>query len=233
MSRHVQLDPATHHDLRVDLAHAPGLGDDVMVAPTFPGEFRELQAHYPIVFHVDGARATPLALLGLRRGENLFLEATGWRTHHVPLALERGPFLIGSGAGGPSVHVDLDHPRLHTGAGEPLFLPHGGFAPHLLRMQTVLQRLNDGLTEVAPFAQALTAHALLEPFTLDVTLDDGQAHCLSGFHVVDELRLRGLSPEAIGTLHAAGHLEPVYMAIASTARFRDLIEHLRRRHAHA
>jgi len=230
MSRHVQLDPVAHHDLRVDTVRATGFGDDVMVAPTFPGEFRDLQAHYPIVFHLDGDRSTPVALLGLKHGQNLFLDASGWQAHYVPLAMERGPFLIGVDGSHRTIHVDLDHPRLCTGTGEPLFLPHGGFAPHLQRVQSVLQQLHDGIAQTQAFARSLLEHALLEPFTLDVRLEDGRSHRLSGFHMIDEPRLRDLGSDAIGALHAAGHLEPVYMMLASASRFRDLIDRMQKRH---
>lgn len=235
MRRHVQLDPVAHHGLHVDTRHGARFGDDVMVAPTFPAEFRELQAHYPIVFHADAAQVTPVALLGLRHGQNLFIDPTSdrWQAHYVPLAIARGPFLVGVDGVYRTLHVDLDHPRLQSGQGEALFLPHGGFAPHLLHMQTVLQRLYDGQAQAERFVQALRSHALLETFTLDVTLEDGRNHRLSGFQMIDEPRLHALPPAAIAELHTAGHLEPIYMAIASASRFRDLIERLERRHGDA
>lgn len=230
MTTHVQLDPVAHRDLRIDIRRDASLGDDVMVAPTFPDEFRDLQAHYPVVFRVEGDHVQPLALLGLQQGRNLFLDASGWDAHHVPLALQRQPFLIGGQGASATIHVDLDHPRARSGQGEPLFLAHGGIAPHLQRVQEILQRLRDGIALLPAFVSALQTHALLEPFTLDLRLDDGQPHRLSGFHVIDEARLRALDGPAIGALHAAGHLEPVYMAIASLSRLRDLIDRMNRRH---
>ena len=50
MPRTVQLKNVDHKHLRIDTRRAPGLGDDVICAPTFPSEFRNVQAHYPIVF---------------------------------------------------------------------------------------------------------------------------------------------------------------------------------------
>jgi hypothetical protein len=232
MTRHVQLDPITHRALRIDTRRAAALGDEVMLAPTFPGEFRELQAHYPIVFHVESARVQPVALLGLQQGRNLFLSDTGWDAHYVPLAIERQPFLVGVDGATRTLHVDLDHPRVQSSTGEPVFLPHGGTTDYLQRMQAVLATLHDGLSDLPAFAESLQTHALLEPFALDVRLDDGRQHRLAGFHSIDESRLRTLAPETVAALHAAGHLEPVYMAMASLSRLRDLIERMNRRHAH-
>ena len=42
-------------DLRVCAGHGARLGDAVMGALTFPGEFRSVQAHYPIVFRREPA----------------------------------------------------------------------------------------------------------------------------------------------------------------------------------
>lgn len=230
MTRHVQLDPVAHRHLRIDTRHLAALGDDVMVAATCPDEFRDLQAHYPVVFRVDGTKIQPLALLGLQQGCNLFLDAGGWAVPHVPLAMARRPFLIGVGEA-PTIHVDLDDPRVRVDgeAGEALFLPHGGSTPYLQHVQEVLQRLHAGLARLPAFCDALRAHGLLEPFALDVRLDDGQPHRLSGFHIIDEARLRALDTDAVTALHAAGHLEPLYMAIASLSRFRDLIDRMNRR----
>lgn len=233
MTNHAQLDPVAHRDLRIDTRHAPSLGDDVMTAPTVPDEFRDLQAHYPVVFRVDGTRVQPLALLGLQQGNNLFLDASGWDAHHVPLAIARQPFLIGADGGSATIHIDLDHPRAGSDAGDRLFLPHGGIAPHLQRVQDMLQRLQHGIAALPAFVAALQAYALLEPFTLDIRLDNGQPYRLTGFQIIDEARLRALDGAAIAALHAGGHLEPVYMAIASMSRFRDLIDRMNRRHVRA
>ncbi len=105
----------------------PGYGDDAIFAHTFPAEFRQLQAHYPIVFRrsPDGATFEAFALFGFETCENLFLGADGWQASYVPLAIERQPFLIGVGADGLSVHVDIDSPRLSKTEGEAVFMPHG------------------------------------------------------------------------------------------------------------
>ncbi|MBM3928969.1 MAG: SapC family protein, partial [Sphingomonadales bacterium] len=66
-------------------------------------------------------------------------------------------------------------------------------------------------------------HGLLEPFTIDITLDDGASHRLVGFHIIAEDRLRTLDATALGALHADGHLLPIFMAVASLAQLPALI----------
>lgn len=234
MSQAVLLNNIDHHDLRVITARGAPYGDDTMLAPTFFREFRELQAYYPIVFQKSGdGGLQPVALLGLRQNENLFLDGPHWDAHYLPTAIERLPFLIGIADDEPMIHVDLDHPRVvrGDGQGEPVFLEHGGITPFLERIASVLRLLHEGLQDNTDFIAALQRHELLEPFSLDIELNDGSQHRLSGFHTIHEQRLQQLDGAALLELSRAGYLEAAYMALASLSHLRDLIERMNRRHA--
>lgn len=235
MSRHVQLNNIDHRDLRVVTARGAAWGDDVMSALTFPGEFRDVQSRYPIVFQktADGA-LQPVALLGLEPGRNLFLDADGWAPGYVPMSIERQPFLIGrSASGDPTVHIDLAHPRVGHAQGEPLFRTHGGTSPYLEHVTGVLQALHAGMQQTPAFVDALVRHELLESFVIDIDLDDGRQHRLAGFYTVHEERLAQLDAPALSALHRDGHLQAIYMVVASLSHVRDLIERMRRMPARA
>ena len=234
MARHVQLNDNDHKHQRNDTRRSAALGDDVAFVPTFPAEFRNLQAHYPIVFRKDANGALhPIAVLGFQEGRNLFLDGDRWDASYLPLAIERQPFLIGKGDDDLTVHIDLDSPRVGSEAGIALFREQGGNTDYLDRVASVLLALHNGLEGVAAFVDALLALELLESFVLDVELDDGSANRLTGFYAINEDRLRALDAAALGGLHAAGHLEPVFMAVASVANFRGLIERMNRSRAGA
>ncbi|RWU13813.1 peptidase [Xanthomonas phaseoli pv. manihotis str. CIO151] len=226
------LNNLDHRDLRVISAHGAAYGDDVMSAATFPQEFRQVQAQYPIVFHRSGERSfQPLALLGLRLGENLFLDGAHWDAPYIPLAIERQPFLIGEQPDGPMVHVDLDSPRISRTEGEPLFREHGGTTEFLDRISQVLRTLHDGLAASTGFVERALRYDLLEPFVFQATLNNGLECRLAGLYVVHEERLRALNDAALLELHRHGDLEPLYMAVASIAQLRHLLERMNRRHA--
>lgn len=234
MSQHVLLNNIEHRTLRVRAGHGAALGDAVMRALTFPAEFRDVQAHYPIVFARDGeGRFIPLALFGLQEGENLFLDGERWDATYVPLSVRRQPFLVGVSGEERLLHVDLEHPRARDGGGEPLFHDHGGATEFLERVKSVLLALHDGVVATPAFIDTLLEHGLLESFVLDVKLDDGSHNRLAGFHTIDEARLQALSGDALERLARDGHLLPVYMVLASMSRFRDLIERTNRRRASA
>ncbi len=230
MPRTVLLNNVDHQDLRVSTRRSAVLGDDVMFAVTFPSEFRSLLAHYPIVFRKapEGTPFEPVALLGLREGQNLFLGPQGWDAGYVPLAIERLPFYIGTADDELVVHIDLDSPRVGTPDGEALFMPHGGHSAFLERMSSVLQGIHHGLQDTAGFVQALLRHDLLEPFVLEVARADGEPVRLAGWYTVHEDRLAALGGAALEQLSRAGHLQAAYMAVASLSQFRSLIDRLDR-----
>ncbi len=235
MPNHALLNNVEHKQLRIVTERGAAYGDAVMSALTFPAEFRELQAHYPIVFakNHDGTSFDPIALFGFQQGENLFLGSgpgigNGWDAPYIPLTVERQPFLIGRPADGAQegmmIHVDLDSPRVSTTEGEPLFLSYGGSSEYLERISRVLRSIHDGLETSKGFIEALLHLELLESFVLDIELNDGSQNRLAGFYTINEERLAKLGGEQLARLHEVGYLQAIYMAVASLSQFRALIE---------
>jgi hypothetical protein len=197
-----------------------------MLAITFPAEFRDLQAHYPIVFRkaADGVGFEPVVLFGFQDGENLFLDGEKWDASYVPLAIERQPFLIGVTSGEPMVHVDVASPRVSRTEGQEVFLTHGGNSEYLEQLNSVLGAIYQGLQATPAFINALLEHSLLESFVFDIELDDGSQNRLAGLYTINEEKLAALGAEALGRLHQNGYLQAIYMSLASLSRFRDLID---------
>jgi hypothetical protein len=225
------LNNIQHKDLRVITRRGAQWGDDIMSAPVTVDEFRKLQAHYPIVFQPDGKGGfAPAALFGLQEGENLFLNEQGWDADYLPLSVQRLPFSIGIAGDELRMMVDLDSKRISHGAeGEAVFLPHGGTSDFTENANSVLLTLHEGLQNTTDFIQTLMSHELLESFVLDVERPDGSRGQLTGFYIIHEERLAALDAAAVGLLHQADYLQPIYMAIASLSNFTTLIKrHLAR-----
>ena len=53
-----------------------------------------------------------------------------------------------------------------------------------------------------------------------------------GYHLINEERLAALEPSSIGELHREGHLQPIFMAMASLSSLANLIERKNRAQAH-
>ncbi|MEJ2382842.1 MAG: SapC family protein [Xanthomonadales bacterium] len=243
MTNHVLLDNVNHRDLRIRQVFAPGAGYDVNVTRVFPSEFVMAQREYPLFFmkNTETGQFDTVALLGFEADENLFLGDPEWAGDYIPLTILRQPFLIGfqqQEVDGipqkvPVVHVDLDHPSVSTTEGEPVFLAQGGEAPHLERMTAVLQAIHEGHEQGAVFARMLVGLELIESVKVDVEFGDGSSQSLTGLFKINEDRLASLPGSALETLNAAGHLQNVFLMLASLASMSRLIERKSRKLAQA
>jgi hypothetical protein len=230
MTQHVLLDNVEHRALRVDTSHRRGLGDDVMMAVTFPDEFRQVQAHYPIVYRaVSRGTFVPMALFGLREGQNLFMDGGNWEAGYIPLSVARQPFLIGEDVEDrPVMYIDLDHPRVGMTQGEPLFLEHGGHTDFLKRANSMLRALHEGMQATAGFVDALVRLQLLEPFVLDIPRGGSDRLRVSGLSAIHEEKLRDLDGDSLNQLHRQGYLQAIYMCLASMSHIQELVDRLNR-----
>ena len=234
MSNHALLDNITHKDLKVLPQYRSGQGFDVSTTRVFPMEFSELQVEYPIVLtrNKETGHFEPVVLLGLSKGENLYLGTRGWDAHYIPLSIERQPFLIGfqetMDAGipqqQPMVHVDLDHPKLSRTEGAPVFLEHGGESPLLERISSVLLAIHIGNEINQAFSRLLVGLDLVESTAMEFSLVNGEKHTLGGLHIINEKHLRELNGSSLEALHQLGHLQSIYMMLASLPNFRKLID---------
>lgn len=234
MTQHVLLNSVEHKDLKVITDRSAKFGDNLWFSVTFPDEFRSVQAHYPIFFQKDTATGKfySVALFGFKNDENLFLSENGWQASYIPLTVRRQPFLIGlqtiqeDGVEQQQhvIHVDIDHPRVSQTEGAPLFHPFGGNTEYLDEVGDMLAAIHQGLNDSQTFIDALLEHDLLESFTLDIELDNGNKHQMIGFYTINEEKLNQLSAEVLANLHQQGYLQAIYMTMASQSNVRDLLD---------
>jgi hypothetical protein len=233
------LNNVDHKNLRVITERSAAYGDNQWFAPTFAHEFRNLQSHYPIVFtkNPDTGQFQAVALLGFEVDENLFLTEAGWDAMYIPLSIVRQPFLIGfqqnneDGVSSiePVISVNMDSPRVSETQGEPVFLEHGGNSEFLEQINSLLKLVHEGHERNQDFIDMLLCMDLLESFVLDVELNDGSEHRMSGFYTINETSLRGLTGDDLVILNNNGYLEAVYMAIASLSNISVLVDRKNRK----
>jgi hypothetical protein len=230
MSQYEVLNSEKHRPVRVKTGYGAALGDAVMYAMTYPLEFRDIQSCYPILFTKDPNTGgfLAVALLGFEAGQNLFLRDDRWDAAYVPALVQRQPFLIATSGEGdtrpPVVSLDLDHPRVGNDEGEALFDSGGEPSEFLKQKIALLDKLHRGLQHSRGFIDTLLQHELLEQIALDIAFNDGSKKSLQGFYSIAEDRLYELEGDVLESLNQAGYLQPVFMAVASLSRVRDLIE---------
>ena len=225
----VLLNNVDHHDLRVITRGGAEFGDAVNQVMVFPTEFEAIQRELPIVLRPDAeARLRPVALLGLARDENLFLDPSdGWQTVAIPALLQRGPFSIAASQhdeAEPVIRIDLDHPRLSREDGEAVFLPHGGNTRYLERVRDTLRAIYVGNQLLDPMAEAFVNAELLRPVNLELQVAEGEAYAISDAQTIDRERLAALDGAALDRLHRAGFLHSAFMIAASLANLQRLVD---------
>lgn len=239
MARHALLNNVAHRNLRVITRHSAELGDNVGSVLTFPTEFGDVQREYPILFRKDPGTSEFLsvALLGFAKDENLFLDRNGWNASYIPGIIARGPFLIGFQERevegelqrNPVIHVDMDHPRVSTTEGEPVFLENGGNSRYIERIAAILSGIHEGLEASKAMFAAFSAMNLIEPVRLEVQMSPEEQHNLHGYFTINQDRLRALDGESLAKLNRAGFLEGAFLVVASLNNMKKLIDLKHRR----
>ncbi len=224
------LDNVDDADVHVAVRAGAAFGDHANLLPIMPVEFEEAQRELPIVFRrgADGG-IRGYVLLGLDRGENLFLTGADaderWATRFVPAIQRRGPFALARGEEGePVVQIDRDDPRVGAADGVPLFRDHGGDAPYLEHVRAALHLLAEGAQSERAIHADLEAAGLLRGVTLRIDLGDAGGYELTDLLTIDQAALAGLSGATLERLHGNGLLRAATMAAASLGNMERLIE---------
>ncbi len=211
------LDANRHGDLGLAPHDGYAFGAGTNALPLNAAEFGRAAVWYPIVFSRD--TCAPLAVTGLRKGENLFVDDRGRFAPgaYVPAYLRRYPFVLTRASDDPDqvlLCIDRASPRLRPDAGDRLFDADGPTATTRAAMEFCLSYQRQALATDHVVA-ALKAADLLVEKTGEVELEDGGRLRLTDFLTVDEARLNALDAEALGRLRDAGALSAAYCQLVS------------------
>ncbi|MBU2883955.1 SapC family protein [Psychrosphaera sp. B3R10] len=236
MANHVLLNNVTHKDLKIDPRYSAAHGNNIASTIIFPNEIEDIQKEYPILFRKDPETNKFLStvILGFEKNENLFLDtttATGWNAEYVPAIIAREPFLIGyqdqSADGGdekaPVIHIDMDSTRINISDGTALFLEHGGNSQYLENSASSLKRITEGAKLTNVMFAAFEELSLIEPITIEFTLDNGEKYQLNGNYTISEEKLQNLDGASLEKLNRSGFLQSAFLIIASISNIQKLI----------
>lgn len=236
MARFVPLNNVDHADLKVLNHYFSDAGDDSAAVLTFPTEFANVEKEYPILLsrHSETGQFRAVALLGLKKNENLFLDmhangSAGWLGRYVPAIVARGPFMLGAQSQNDSedafaVYVDLDHPKVSNAEGVNLFLTHGGNSPYLTYVTEVLSTIQKGEEVGNRMFKELGEVGLIEPLTVNIELKNGDKYQLAGYYTINEQKLSTLDGASLEKLNHMGYLQGAFLMISSLTNLQKLID---------
>lgn len=187
---------------------------------------------YPIAFTIDGG-VRPVAIVGLRDDENLFIDRKGdWMPGaYIPAYVRRYPFILSEYGDGEGVQLCIDdHPRVLVPAGGmPLFL---GEEPTAMveKAFNFCRSVHAADLATSPFVEVLIACGVLDARAAEVAMPDGGSIKMAGFASIDEAKFRALPDEVILTLRRQGWLAAIYAQLHSALNWTRLGDLLVTRH---
>lgn len=199
--------------------------------PVYAGEIAAAAMHYPIVFS-DSDPAVPLAIVGIRAGQNLLIEANGaWRSgFYVPAYVRRYPFIAATGV--PSsdhfLAVDRSSPRFRSDADQTdtdaLFSIEGAPTDFARSAMQFCMSVVEDEKRTRRFTTALVECNLLTAKHATFQLPDQSRLSLDGFRLIDRDAYRRLPSATVAAWHAAGWLDLAVLHMASESNWSKLLQ---------
>ena len=193
-------------------------------------EFIDTAREYPIAFTgKDDGPLFPIALVGVRQNENLFITVDDrWDGRYVPAFVRRYPFVLAEKQDADDFNVYLDEAYAGFGAadGDRLFTDDGEHTPLLKQALEFLSNYQGEIKRTRLFVERLQSLDLLIPRVLEVVRNNEAPLVLQGFSVVDEQRLAALGDAELLALARDGYLPLIYAHLGSLGNVTRLSERL-------
>ncbi len=193
-------------------------------------EFRLAAACYPIVFTEDDS-SMPLAILGIRDGENLFVDEEGqWAGGtYIPAYVRRYPFVTGQGAKADEQILYVDEAsdlivdcEANPDA-EPLFLD-GEPSERTTEIRNFCAAFQQQAPVTVAFVEEIKKRDLLGSKEIRLDLPGGGSQLLTGLRVLEEEKFNALPDDVFLEWRRQGWLALVYWHWASMDNFIRLLQ---------
>ena len=221
------LTPASHGNRSLRASNDFRFAANTNAVPLVAEEIPLAARHYPVVFS-DEAAPHPVAILGLRGQQNLFIDSEGrWRPGaYVPAYVRRYPFIFIENDTRTELTLCVDEAAdtLTEGRDAPLFDARG--EPTALT-RSALAFCRDYQAQhllAAELGRMLAQADLLIEHRADITLTDGQRLSLSGFKVIDDKRFAKLPEDTFLEWRSKGWLPLVYSHFFSIGAWSALVD---------
>lgn len=226
----VPVSATSHTGVSVESNSSYAFSAGINAVPLMAVEFPRAVAEYAVVFAADGDEVMPVAVLGIRNEQNLYLSSDAhWKADYIPAFIRRYPFVFSSSADGKSLTLCIDesHPGVNReGRGSALFGDDGKPTPYVDKVLEFLKNYQLQFERTRVFGRRLKELGLLEPMQANVSTPKGEKLTLGGFMVVSRDKLRALAGETLQQLAKNDELELLYLHLASMRNFNDVKDRL-------
>ena len=230
----VPLSAARHGDCSIegsDYSFCRSVNSVPLTAVEFPSAAEE----YSIVFAGQPGDLMPVAIVGVRPSENLFVDAAGaWDASYVPGFVRRYPFVFTTPDEGDTftLCVDETYPGLNReGRGQRLYDDQRKPSPFTGQVLEFLRQYQVEVDRTRAFCRKLEEAGLLEPMQVEVGNPAGERSALGGFLAVDRDKLKAMAPQRLAELAQNDELEMIYVHLQSLRKFERMRGRLEAREA--
>jgi hypothetical protein len=225
-SRIVGVDPNIHAKLRLDRSVGYDFAATTQFVPLGLEEFEAAAQDYPILFTAS-PNPIPIALLGLREGENLFLQADGsWKSDtYIPAYVRAFPFVFVATEGSSDLYLGMEANAacLKGGkVGEPLF-NNKEPTQVLNEAMGLAAALRNNLIAAEQLARTLDEVGLLSTEEAKIDFSAGGNAIVRGFKVMNRDRLERLNDETWLEWRRRKWLPAIYAHLFSARRWTHLM----------
>lgn len=207
----------------------PGFTGSTNAIPVSYVEFSVACHDYPLVFASSdsGKSYSPVAVIGLANGENLFVKDGRWDPLvYLPAYVRRYPFCMSR----VTMNGVVQNQRLIcveqaflSDEGELLFDAAGAPLDTWKPIEQLLREYEADIERSREMCAILADYALFEPFTLQAQVAGGAALNLSGMHRVNEKKLEFLNAAQHKNLIKKGIMGRIYAHLISLENFARLM----------
>ena len=198
-------------------------------------EFAEAARVYPIVFiRGQDNQMRPVALLGVRNGENLFVDEQGkWDANYIPAFVRRYPFVMAEGGAEGQLVICIDEscPALNAEQGELLINADGKLEPRMNEVVQFLQNFQNEFVRTELITKQLDELGLFVQQGARFDTKDGETFQLNDFYLIDEKKFSQITDDKLPALFRSGALGLAYLHLSSLGNMRKLLDRLSARPA--
>lgn len=218
-----------HGDLALDTRPNFDFARGCHAVPINAVEFAPAARHYPIVFAANTTPPAAIAVLGLRRDQNVFVDADGaWKDDvYVPSYVRRYPFILARNDASTefALCIDTRSGKLSK-EGDTALFEDGEPTDATRKALEFCGAYQREARESEAVLAKLAEHDLLVPNEGRFTLPSGEVLTVADFQIVDENRLNALSDDAFLDLRKAGALSAIYCHLISMRNWPDLMRQI-------
>lgn len=219
------LDASKHKNLSLKQDFGFGFASKVNAVPINLVEMPQVAHFYPIAFSNDGT-ATPVAIVGVRNDENLFVNDKGeWRKDtYIPAYIRRYPFIFTEIENGErlSLCIDVNEDIILEDDSNPFFDAEGKPAELSQNAMEFCKSYHAAAQQTQEFSKAIAATNLLTDRQAEIKFGKDQRISFSGFKIIDEKAFNEMADEKFLEWRKRGWLAAAYAHLFSGMQWGNL-----------